>query len=71
MDKFNCIPFLRAHIRNHHVVLGSIGPDPHGWVLSLKEMEASVKKMMDRYVIVTATLYREIDELSVIIWKVD
>jgi hypothetical protein len=52
-------------------VLGSIGPDPHGWVLSLKEMEASVKKMMDRYVIVTATLYREIDELSVIIWKVD
>jgi hypothetical protein len=40
------------------------GPDPHGWVLSLKEMEARMKKM-DRYVTVTATLYREMDELSV------
>jgi hypothetical protein len=39
-------------------------PHPHGWVLSLKEMEARMKKM-DRYVTVTATLYREMDELSV------
>ncbi|GLT75787.1 hypothetical protein SLA2020_474840 [Shorea laevis] len=40
------------------------GPDPHGWVLSLKEMEARIKKM-DRYVTVSATLYREMDELTV------
>ncbi|KAE8055619.1 hypothetical protein FH972_012447 [Carpinus fangiana] len=39
------------------------GPNPHDWVLSLKEMEARMKKM-DRYVTVTATLYREMDELS-------
>ncbi|XP_030502013.2 protein PSK SIMULATOR 3 [Cannabis sativa] len=40
------------------------GRDPHGWVLSSKDMEAKNKKM-DRYVTVTAALYREIDELSV------
>ncbi|KAG2711133.1 hypothetical protein I3843_04G057400 [Carya illinoinensis] len=40
------------------------GRDPHGWVLSLKEMEARIKKM-DRYVTVTCTLYREMEELSV------
>ncbi|KAF3433102.1 hypothetical protein FNV43_RR24204 [Rhamnella rubrinervis] len=40
------------------------GRDSHGWVLSLKEMETKIKKM-DRYVTVTATLYREMDELSV------
>ncbi|KAE7997298.1 hypothetical protein FH972_001944 [Carpinus fangiana] len=40
------------------------GHDPHGWVLSLKEMEARMKKM-DRYITVMATLYREMDELSV------
>lgn len=41
------------------------GRDPHNWVLSLKEMEARIKKM-DRYVTVTATLYKEMDELSVL-----
>ncbi|XP_062073307.1 protein PSK SIMULATOR 1 [Humulus lupulus] len=40
------------------------GRDPHAWVLSLKDMEVKNKKM-DRYVTVTAALYREIDELSV------
>ncbi|XP_015877857.3 protein PSK SIMULATOR 1 [Ziziphus jujuba] len=40
------------------------GRDPHGLVLSWKEMETKIKKM-DRYVTVTATLYREMDELSV------
>ncbi|XP_041002668.1 protein PSK SIMULATOR 1 [Juglans microcarpa x Juglans regia] len=40
------------------------GRDPHSWVLSLKEMEARIKKM-DRYVTLTATLHREMDELSV------
>ncbi|KAF8380417.1 hypothetical protein HHK36_027903 [Tetracentron sinense] len=39
------------------------GHDPHCWVLGRKEMEAKQKKM-DRYVTLTATLYREIDELS-------
>lgn len=41
------------------------GRDPQNWVLSWKEMEAKNKKM-DRYVTITATLYREIDELSVL-----
>ncbi|KAL5570037.1 hypothetical protein UlMin_026612 [Ulmus minor] len=40
------------------------GRDPHNWVLSWKDMEAKYKKM-DRYVTITATLYREIEELSV------
>ncbi|PWA47225.1 hypothetical protein CTI12_AA500790 [Artemisia annua] len=41
------------------------GRDPHGWVLSWKEMEAKNKKM-ERLVTATATLHREIDELTVI-----
>nr|GFC21576.1 hypothetical protein [Tanacetum cinerariifolium] len=41
------------------------GRDPHGWVLSWKEMEARNKKM-ERLVTATATLHREIDELTVI-----
>ncbi|KAB1208164.1 hypothetical protein CJ030_MR6G019790 [Morella rubra] len=41
------------------------GRDPHGWVLSWKEMEARIKKM-ERYVTVTATLHREMDELSIL-----
>ncbi|KAK2971753.1 hypothetical protein RJ640_022892 [Escallonia rubra] len=41
------------------------GRDPHHWVMSPKEMEAKVKKM-DRYVTVSSTLYREMDELSVL-----
>ncbi|EEF51505.1 conserved hypothetical protein [Ricinus communis] len=39
------------------------GHDPNFWVLSSKEMEAKNKKM-DRYVTVTATLYKEMEELS-------
>ncbi|KAL4362627.1 hypothetical protein GQ457_04G038820 [Hibiscus cannabinus] len=39
------------------------GHDSHGWVLSCKEMEAKNKKM-DRYVTITATLYKEMEELS-------
>uniref|UniRef100_A0A5B7BW01 DUF3475 domain-containing protein n=1 Tax=Davidia involucrata TaxID=16924 RepID=A0A5B7BW01_DAVIN len=35
------------------------GRDPHNWALSLKEMESKNKKM-DRFVTITATLYREI-----------
>ncbi|KAK8692703.1 hypothetical protein V6N13_070310 [Hibiscus sabdariffa] len=41
------------------------GHDSHGWVLSCKEMEAKNKKM-DRYVTITATLYKEMEELSTI-----
>ncbi|KAJ9539714.1 hypothetical protein OSB04_026220 [Centaurea solstitialis] len=41
------------------------GRDPHGWVLSWKEMEKEIKKMQ-RYVAATATLHREMDELTVI-----
>nr|XP_043632788.1 protein PSK SIMULATOR 1 [Erigeron canadensis] len=41
------------------------GRDPHGWVLSWKEMEVKNKKM-ERYVTATAALHREIDELTVI-----
>lgn len=40
------------------------GYDPHGWVLGWKEVEIKNKKM-DRYVTVTANLYREMDELSI------
>ncbi|XP_021909091.1 uncharacterized protein LOC110823098 [Carica papaya] len=39
------------------------GHDPHCWVLSPKEMEAKSRRM-DRYVTVTATLYKEMEELS-------
>ncbi|KAK7344068.1 hypothetical protein VNO77_13310 [Canavalia gladiata] len=42
------------------------GRDPNGWALSgPKETEAKLKKM-ERYVTVTATLYREMEELSVL-----
>ncbi|KAK9292271.1 hypothetical protein L1049_020235 [Liquidambar formosana] len=41
------------------------GLDPHCWVLSWKEMEFKNKKM-DRYVTLTATLHREMDELSLL-----
>lgn len=40
------------------------GRDPHGWVLNWKDMETKIKKL-DRYVTVSAALYREMDELSV------
>ncbi|KAJ9139969.1 hypothetical protein P3X46_030660 [Hevea brasiliensis] len=39
------------------------GRDTNCWVLNYKEMEAKNKKM-DRYVTVTATLYKEMEELS-------
>ncbi|KAI3970199.1 hypothetical protein MKW92_050292 [Papaver armeniacum] len=39
------------------------GRDPHSWVLSSKEMEAKQKKI-DRYISSTASLYREMDELT-------
>ncbi|XVF50706.1 hypothetical protein PTKIN_Ptkin04bG0123900 [Pterospermum kingtungense] len=39
------------------------GHDSHGWVLSSKDMEARNKKM-DRYVTITATLHKEMEELS-------
>ncbi|XVF53988.1 hypothetical protein PTKIN_Ptkin05aG0145100 [Pterospermum kingtungense] len=43
----------------------NLGHDSHGWVLSSKDMEAKTKKM-DRYVTITATLYKEMEELSTI-----
>ncbi|KAI4351878.1 hypothetical protein L6164_006184 [Bauhinia variegata] len=56
---------LRAFDELFHEFAES-GRDPHGWVLtSLKEIEAKHKKM-ERYVTLTATLYREMDELSVL-----
>jgi hypothetical protein len=41
----------------------NLGNDANCWVLSWKDMEAKTKKM-DRYVTVTATLYKEMEELS-------
>ncbi|GKV16301.1 hypothetical protein SLEP1_g26960 [Rubroshorea leprosula] len=41
------------------------GHDTHGWILSCKELEASNKKM-DRYVTITVTLHKEMEELSAI-----
>lgn len=43
----------------------NLGHDTNCWVLSWKDMEAKTKKL-DRYVTVTATLYKEIEELSVL-----
>ncbi|KAK6926347.1 protein of unknown function DUF3475 [Dillenia turbinata] len=39
------------------------GRDIHNWVLSCKEMEAKNKKM-DRYISLTSSLHKEMDELS-------
>lgn len=56
---------LRSFERLFHEFADS-GRDPHGWVLSSpKEIEAKHKKM-ERYVTISATLYREMDELSVL-----
>ncbi|OAY48185.1 protein PSK SIMULATOR 1 [Manihot esculenta] len=41
------------------------GRDPNCWVFSCKEMEVKNKKM-DRYVTITATLYKEMEELSIL-----
>ncbi|GMN40891.1 hypothetical protein TIFTF001_010123 [Ficus carica] len=54
---------LRSFDRLFHD-FADAGKDPHGWVLTWKDMEAKQKKM-DRYITVTATLYRETDELSI------
>ena len=54
---------LRSFDR-YFVDFADSGLDPQNWVLSWKEMDAKQKKM-DRYVTVTAALYRELDELSV------
>lgn len=56
-------PNLRGFDR-FFVDFADTGRDPQNWVLTWKDMEAKHKKM-DRYVTVTAALYREIDELSV------
>ncbi|KAJ4706166.1 DUF668 domain-containing protein/DUF3475 domain-containing protein [Melia azedarach] len=55
---------LRSFDRLFEVFANS-GHDSHSWVLSSKDMEARNKKM-DRYVTVTATLYKEMEELSVL-----
>ncbi|PWA85072.1 hypothetical protein CTI12_AA153850 [Artemisia annua] len=46
-------------------VFANTGHDPYGWVSSLKDMEVKIKKM-ERYVMDTAALYREMDELTII-----
>ncbi|TXG70773.1 hypothetical protein EZV62_005708 [Acer yangbiense] len=53
---------LRSFDRLFEVFADS-GHDPFSWVMSLKDMEARSKKL-DRYVTVTATLYKEIEELT-------
>ncbi|KAI4347453.1 hypothetical protein L6164_008266 [Bauhinia variegata] len=56
---------LRAFDRLFHEFTES-GRDPHGWVItSSKEIEAKHQRM-ERYVTLTATLHREVDELSVL-----
>ncbi|XP_050387865.1 uncharacterized protein LOC126804131 [Argentina anserina] len=40
------------------------GRDPYNWVINSKDMEAKNNKKIDRYVNLTAQLYREMDELS-------
>ncbi|XP_028796436.1 uncharacterized protein LOC114751909 [Neltuma alba] len=56
---------LRSFERLFHEFADS-GRDPHGWLLATpKEIEAKHKKM-ERYVTISATLYREMDELSVL-----
>ncbi|KAI3762411.1 hypothetical protein L1987_52841 [Smallanthus sonchifolius] len=41
------------------------GHDPYGWVLNVKDVEVKIKKM-ERYVAATATLYKVMDELTVL-----
>ncbi|KAL9412128.1 hypothetical protein AB3S75_045697 [Citrus x aurantiifolia] len=55
---------LRSFDRSFEEFANS-GHDSFSWVLSSKDMEAKNKKM-DRYVTVTATLYKEMEELSVL-----
>ncbi|PRQ59894.1 hypothetical protein RchiOBHm_Chr1g0375201 [Rosa chinensis] len=40
------------------------GRDPYNWVINSKDMESKNNKKLDRYVNLTAQLYREMDELS-------
>ncbi|XP_071711977.1 protein PSK SIMULATOR 1-like [Rutidosis leptorrhynchoides] len=46
-------------------VFANTGHDPYSWVLTLKDMEVKIKKM-ERYVMDTTTLYKEMDELTII-----
>ncbi|GAV61865.1 DUF668 domain-containing protein/DUF3475 domain-containing protein [Cephalotus follicularis] len=55
---------LRSFDRLFHEFANSCH-DTHCWVLSLKDMEAKNKKM-DRYATVTARLYKEMEELSIV-----
>ncbi|KAL5746124.1 hypothetical protein ACOSP7_027270 [Xanthoceras sorbifolium] len=55
---------LRSFDRLFEVFADS-GHDPFSWVLSVKDLEARNKKM-DGYVTVSATLYKEIEELTVL-----
>lgn len=41
----------------------NMGRDPCNWIMNWKDMEAKIKKM-DKYVKTTATLHRELEELS-------
>ncbi|KAL1819995.1 hypothetical protein ACET3Z_014864 [Daucus carota] len=41
------------------------GRDPCHWIMSWRDMEAKIKKM-DKYVKTTATLYKELEELSAV-----
>ncbi|OIV90714.1 hypothetical protein TanjilG_15100 [Lupinus angustifolius] len=56
-------PNLRSFRKFFHE-FADLGRDPNGWAHSVpKETEAKIKKM-ERYVILTATLHREMEELS-------
>ncbi|WCJ36531.1 hypothetical protein M5689_017725 [Euphorbia peplus] len=55
-----------ANLRRFEVLFdefANLGRDPNSWVLCGKDMEVKNKKM-DRYVTVTATLYKEMEELT-------
>ncbi|KAI5346936.1 Hypothetical predicted protein [Prunus dulcis] len=58
-------PNLRAF---HRLFLdfADSGRDPYNWVIGFKEMDTKNVKKLERYVTVTSTLYREMDELSVL-----
>ncbi|KAM1054443.1 hypothetical protein ACFX2I_001785 [Malus domestica] len=40
------------------------GRDPYNWVLGFKEMDTKNVKKLERYVTITSTLHREMDELT-------
>lgn len=58
-------PTLR-NLRRSFLEFADLGRDPNGWALSgPKETESKLKKM-ERYVTLTQTLYREMEELTVL-----